>query len=325
MMRTLQLFALLAASIAGSVLSGPTHGQQYPTRPIRFLVPFPPAGPTDLIARILAQKLTEAWGEQVVVDNRGGAGGNIGMGIAAHAAPDGHTVLLVSSSFVANPGLYAKIPYDPNKSFAPVSKIVASPHAFFTHPSQPVKSIAELIDVVKKDPTKYSMATPGIGTTPDLSAHLLRLETKLDIVLVPYAGGGPSLAAVLGNQVPFGCQAIPPVMAHFKAGRLRALALTDERRSPVLPDVPTMAEAGYKGQEADTMTGMLVPAGTPKMIVNKLHREIARIMALPEVKERIAEMGFNVVVNSPEEFAAQIKDEVARWGKVVKAAGIQVQ
>jgi tripartite-type tricarboxylate transporter receptor subunit TctC len=325
MMRTLQLFALLAASIAGSVLSGPAHAQQYPTRPIRFLVPFPPAGPTDLVARILAQKLTEAWGEQVVVDNRGGAGGNIGMGIAAHAAPDGHTVLLVSSSFVANPGLYAKIPYDPDKSFAPVSKIVASPHAFFTHPSQPVKSISELIDVVKKDPTKYSMATPGIGTTPDLSAHLLRLETKLDLVLVPYAGGGPSLAAVLGNQVPFGCQAIPPVMAHFKAGRLRALALTDERRSPVLPDVPTMAEAGYKGQEADTMTGMLVPAGTPKAIVNKLNREIARIMALPDVKERIAEMGFNVVVNSPEEFAAQIREEVARWGKVVKAAGIKVQ
>lgn len=325
MMRTLQLYALLAASIAGSVLSGPTYAQQYPTRPIRFLVPFPPGGPTDLVARIVGQKLTEAWGEQVVVDNRSGAGGNIGMGIAAHAAPDGHTVLLVSSSFVANPGLYTKIPYDPDKSFAPVSKIVASPHAFFTHPSQPVKSISELIEVVKKDPTKYSMATPGIGTTPDLSAHLLRLETKLDLVLVPYAGGGPSLAAVLGNQVPFGCQAIPPVMAHFKAGRLRALALTDERRSPVLPDVPTMAEAGYKGQEADTMTGMLVPAGTPKAIVNKLHREIARIMALPDVKERIAEMGFNIVVNSPQEFAAQIKDEVARWGKVVKAAGIQVQ
>jgi tripartite-type tricarboxylate transporter receptor subunit TctC len=318
-----RLFALFVALIGG-MLSGPADAQQYPSRPIRFIVPFPAGGPTDVIARIVGQKLTEAWGQQVVVDNRGGAGGNIGMGIAAHAAPDGHTVLLVSSSFVANPGLYRKIPYDPDKSFAPVSKIVASPHAFFTHPSQPVKSIGELIELVKNNPGKHSMATPGVGTTPDLSAHLLRLETKIDIVLVPYAGGGPSLAAVLGNQVPFGCQAIPPVTAHFKAGRLRALALTDVRRSPALPDVPTMAEAGYKGQEADTMTGMLLPAGTPKAIVDKMNREVARIVALPDVKERIAEMGFNIIANSPQEFATQIKDEVARWGKVVKAAGIQV-
>ncbi len=327
-----RLFTLLVALIAAGGLSGPADaqpastgsGQAYPTRPIRFIVPFPAGGPTDAIARIVGQKLTEAWGQQVVVDNRAGAGGNIGMGIAAHASPDGHTVLLVSSSFVANPGLYKKIPYDPYQSFAPVSKVVAAPHAFFTHPSQPVKSIGELIELVKRNPKKHSMATPGVGTTPDLSAHLLRLDTKIDIVLVPYGGGGPSLAAVLGNQVPFGCQAIPPVTAHFKAGRLRALALTSESRVPALPDVPTMAEAGYKGQEADTMTGMLLPAGTPKTIVNKLHAEVVRIVALPDVKDRIAEMGFNIIVNSPQEFALQIKDEVARWGKVVKAAGIQV-
>jgi tripartite-type tricarboxylate transporter receptor subunit TctC len=323
-MKIPRLFTLLVALITGSGFSGLADAQQYPTRPIRLIVPFPAGGPTDVIARIVGQKLTEAWGQQVVVDNRGGAGGNIGMGIAAHAAPDGHTILLVSSSFVANPGLYTQIPYDPNRSFAPVSKIVASPHAFFTHPSQPVKTIADLIELVKKSPQKYSMATPGIGTTPDLSAHLLKLDTKIDIVLVPYAGGGPSLAAVLGNQVPFGCQAIPPVMQHFKAGRLRALALTDHRRSPVLPDVPTMAEAGIKGQEADTMTAMLLPAGTPKTIVNQLHKEVVRIMGLPDVKERVAEMGFNIIVNSPQEFAAQIRDEVARWSKVVKAAGIQV-
>jgi len=297
----------------------------YPARPIRFIVPFPPGGPTDVIARIVGQKLTEAWGQQVVVDNRAGAGGNIGMGLAAAASADGYTVLLVSSSFVANPGLYAKIHYDPHKSFAPVSKVVAAPHAFFTHPSQPVKSIGELIALVRKNPGKYSMATPGIGTTPDLSAHLLRLDTKIDIVLVPYAGGGPSLAAVLGNQVPFGCQAIPPVTQHFKAGRLRALALTSAQRVPALPDVPTMAEAGFKGHEADTMTGMLLPAGTPKAIVGRLQKETARIMALPDVKARIAEMGFNIIANSPQEFAAQIKEEVARWGKVIRDAGIKVQ
>lgn len=323
-MRTPRLFSLLVALIAGSVFAGAIEAQQYPMRPIRLIVPFPAGGPTDAIARILGQKLTEAWGQQIVVDNRAGAGGNIGMGIAAQAAPDGHTIIFVSSSFVANPGLYKKIPYDPFKSFAPVTKVAAAPHAFFVHPSHPVQSITDLIELVKKNPKKFSMATPGIGTTPDLSAHLLRLDTKIDIVPVPYAGGGPSLAAVLGNQVPFGCQAIPPVTAHFKAGRLRALALTSDRRVPALPDVPTMAEAGFKGHEADTMTGILLPAGTPKSIVSKWHSETVRIMALPEVRNRIAEMGFNIIVNSPQAFTAQIKDEVARWGKVVTAAGIQV-
>jgi tripartite-type tricarboxylate transporter receptor subunit TctC len=241
-----RLFALLAALIASSGVFAASNAAQYPNRPIRLIVPFPAGGPTDAIARILQQKLTEVWGQQIVVDNRGGAGGNIGIGIAANAAPDGHTIIFVSSSYVANPGLYKKIPYDPYKSFAPVTKVAAAPHAFFVHPSQPVKTIGELIDLVKKNPKKYNIATPGIGTTPDLSAHLLRLDTKIDLTPIPYAGGGPSLQAVLGNQVPVGCQAIPPVTAHFKAGRLRALALTADTRSAALPDVPTMAEAGYK-------------------------------------------------------------------------------
>jgi tripartite-type tricarboxylate transporter receptor subunit TctC len=289
-----------------------------------MIVPFPPGGPTDVIARVLAQKLTEAWGQQVVVDNRSGAGGNIGMGIAAQSVPDGHTMILVSSSFVANPGLYRKIPYDPNKSFQPVTNVAASPHAFFVHPTQPAKSMQELVEQIRKAPRKHSMATPGVGTTPDLSAHLLRLDAKLDLVLVPYAGGGPSLAAVLGNQVPIGCQAIPPLTPHFKNGRLRALALTSERRSPVLPDVPTMAEAGFKGHEAETMTGMLLPARTPRAIVDKLHSTTARIIEMPDVKERVLELGYNIVMSSPQQFAAQIAAEVEKWAGVVKAAGIEV-
>lgn len=319
-----RLFALLATVLATTVFSAAADAQKYPTRPIRLIVPFPPGGPTDVIARLLSQKLTEAWGQQVVVDNRAGAGGNIGIGLAAQAAPDGHTILLVSSSFVANPGLYRKIPYDPNTSFVPISNIAVSPHAFFSHPSQAVKSIGELVDLVKKTPNKYSMATPGVGTTPDLSAHLLRLDAKLSIVLVPYSGGGPSLAAVLGNQVAFGCQAIPPLIAHFKGGRLRALVLTSTQRSPVLPEVPTMAEAGFKGHEAETMTGMLVPAGTPRAIIDKLHATTARIIGLPEVKERVVELGFNILMSSPKDFAAQISAEVVKWGKVVKDAGIEV-
>jgi len=259
-----------------------------------------------------------------VVDNRGGASGNIGMGLAANAPADGYTILFVSSSFMVNPGLYKKLPYDPHKSFAPISNLAASPHVFFLHASQPVKSMAELIESVRKDPKKYSMATPGIGTLPHISAHLLALDAKLDLVTVPYGGGGPSLAAVLGNQVPFGCQAIPPVTPHIKGGRLRALALTDGKRSEIVPEVPTMAELGFKGHEAHTITGMLVPAGTPSAIVRKLHAEAARVMMLQDVKGRVAELGFNVIVSSPQEFTGQVRDEVTKWGKVIRDAKIEV-
>ncbi len=295
---------------------------QYPSRPIRIIVPFAPGAATDIIARLLGQKMTEAWGQQVVVDNRGGAGGNIGMGIAAQAAGDGHTILFVSSSLMVNPGLYKKIPYDPYKSFIPISNLSASPHVFYAHPSVPAKSLADLINLVKKDPKKYSIATPGIGTVPHLSAHLLAIDAKLDLVTVPYGGGGPSLVAVLGNQVPIGCQAIPPVTPHLQAGRLRAFALTSAQRSPIAPDVPTMAELGFKGQESETITGMLVPAGTPGPVVKKLFAEAARGMGQPDVKQRVLDMGADVIVSSPQEFTALIKREVTRWSKVIKDANI---
>ena len=200
--------------------------QDFPIKPIRILVPFAPGGPTDVVARLLGARLTEAWGQQVVVENRGGAGGNIGMGIAAHANPDGYTWLMVSSSFVVNPSLYSKIPYDPYRDLIPISNLAASPHAFFLHASSTVKSIAELIALAKSQPGKLSIATPGIGTTPDLSARLFTLTTSIDLVPIPYGGGGLSLAAVLANQVTVGCQAIPPVTPHIKGGRLRAIGLT---------------------------------------------------------------------------------------------------
>jgi tripartite-type tricarboxylate transporter receptor subunit TctC len=318
-------FIVYLGIAACTLASGLAGAQQYPSRPIRIIVPFPAGGPTDTIARVVGKYLTESWGQPAVVDNRAGAGGNIGMGLAASSAPDGHTMIFVSSSFVANPGLYAKIPYDPYKSFAPVSKVVASPHAFFSHPSQPVKTITDLINLAKKNPGKFNIATPGIGTTPDLSAHLLRLDQKIDVVPVPYKGGAPSLAAVLGNQVAFGCQAIPPVTEHFRAGRLRGLAMTSPERVPALPDIPTMAESGYKGHEADTMTALLLPAGTPAAIVDRLHKEVSRIMAIPEERRRVSEMGFNIIMNTPQQFTAQIREEVARWGKVAREANLKVQ
>lgn len=298
---------------------------QYPTRPIRIIVPFAPGAATDTIARLVAQKLTESWGQQVVVDNRPGAGGNIGMGIAAQASPDGYTILFVSSSYMVNPGLYRKAPYDPYKSFIPLSNLSASPHIFFAHPSQPVKSMQELIATVRKEPKKYSMATPGIGTVPHLSANLLAIDAKLDLVTVPYGGGGPSLAAVVGNQVPFGCQAVPPVTPHVQAGRARALAFTTAKRVSMFPDVPTMAELGFKGHEAETITGMLVPAGTPPAIVKRLYTETARIMRLPDVSQRVLDMGADVLVTTPQQFTAQIKEEVEKWKRVITTAGIKVE
>lgn len=321
----LKISGVVAVAMATfAVISSLAAAQQYPSRPVRVIVPFAPAGPTDFVARIVAQKLSEAWGQQFVVDNRGGAGGNIGMGIAATSAADGYTVLFVSSSLMVNPSLYKTVPYDPLKSFAPVSNIASSPHVFITHPSQPVKSISELIDAVKKEPKKYSMASPGIGTVPHLSAILLGLDAKIDLVVVPYGGGGPSIAAVVGNQVPFGCQAIPPVTPHIKAGRVRALALTSEKRSTIVPDVPTMAELGFKGHEADTISAMLVPAGTPAAIVKKLHDGAVMAITSPDMKPRVAEQGFDIILSSPQEFTEKIRRDVAKWGKVVRDAKIVV-
>jgi len=321
---TMNIVLAATLSLLASTASHAAEAK-YPSRPIRIIVPFAPGAATDIIARLLGQKMTEAWGQQVVVDNRGGAGGNIGMGIAANAAGDGYTILFVSSSYMVNPGLYKKIPYDPYKSFIPISNLSASPHVFYAHASQPVRSLAELIDAVKKDPKKFSVATPGIGTVPHLSAHLLAIDAKLDLVTVPYGGGGPSLVAVGGNQVPIGCQAVPPVTPHIQAGRVRALAFTTEKRTSMFPDVPTMAELGFKGHESETITGMLVPAGTPAPIVRKLFAEAARGMALPDVKQRVLDMGADVIVSTPQQFTAQIKEEVAKWAGVVKRANIHVQ
>jgi len=314
-----------AATLAALTLyAGVAAAQDYPTRPVRMIVPFAPGGPTDVIARVVAQKLSEGLGQQVVVDNRAGAGGNLGMGLAANAPADGHTLIVVSSSFVVNPSLYGQIPYDPYKSFIPVSNMAASPNVFTVHPSLPAKNMKELLTMVAADPKKFSVATPGVGTTPDLSAQLLRLTTKLDFVTVPFGGAGPAVNSVVANQTPIGCTALPPTTPHIQAGRLRGIAVTGAKRASAIGDVPTMAEVGFKGQEADTLQGLLVPAGTPKAIVDRLHGQIAKMMAQPEVRSRIEGLGFDIIASSPAEFAAQVKVEVDKWTRVVKAAGIKV-
>jgi tripartite-type tricarboxylate transporter receptor subunit TctC len=317
--------AVGAVLVAAMLAAGSASAQEYPARPIRIIVGFAPGGPTDVIARIVAQKMSESLGQQVVVDNRSGAGGNIGIGMVANATPDGYTILVVSSAFVVNPGLYGKIPYDPAKSFSPVSNMAASPNVYIAHPSVPAKSMQELIKLVQGAPKKYSFATPGIGTTPDLSAAILKLNVKLDVATVPYSGAGPAVAAVIANQVPLGCMAMPPATPHILGGRLRALAVTTAKRSPVLPDVPTMAESGLPGQESETLQGMLVPAGTPTAVVRRLHDDVVKILAQPDTRDRIAALGFDIIASSPQEFAAQIKVEVAKWTRVVKEAGIKVE
>jgi len=316
---------LLCGAVAALCASGAAvAAQDYPTRPVRMIVPFAAGGPTDVIARVVAQKLTEGLGQQVVVDNRAGAGGNLGMGIAAAAPADGHTLIVVSSSFVVNPGLYASIPYDPYKSFIPVSNMAASPNVFTVHPGVAARNMKELLTLVAADPKKFSVATPGVGTTPDLSAQLLKLTTKLDFVTVPFGGAGPAVASVVANQTPIGCTALPPTTPHIQAGRLRGIAVTGAKRSNAIADVPTMAEVGFKGQEADTLQGLLVPAGTPKPIVDRLHGLVVKMMALPDVKSRVEGLGFDIIASSPSEFSAQVKVEVEKWTKVVKAAGIKV-
>ncbi len=321
MTRNFRFLFVLCSAIASSAFAAEAT---YPSRPIRIIVPFAPGGSTDIVARLVGQKLTESWGQQVIVDNRAGAGGNLGMGLGARATPDGYTIMSVSSSYMVNPTLYSKATYDPFKSFIPITNAAAAPNVFTAHQTLPVKSMQELIALLKKEGKKFNIGTPGVGTTPDLSAELLKMTMKLDIVRVPYGGAGPAVAAIAGNQVPIACTILPPILPHVQSGRVRALAVTTAKRSAALPDVPTMAEAGIPGQEADTMAGLLVPAGTPRPIVDKITREVQRILALPDVRERIVGLGFDMVASTPDQFAAQIREEVAKWGKVIRSAGMKV-
>jgi tripartite-type tricarboxylate transporter receptor subunit TctC len=301
------------------------RAQTYPTRPVRIIVPFAPAGPTDVFARLLVQKLSQNLGQQFYIENQVGAGGNIGMGNAARAAPDGYTIVFVSTSYIVNPSLYAKIPYDPFKDFAPVTLAAISPNVLTVHPSIPARTVKELIAEIKANPSKYSFASAGLGTTPHLSGELFKLSQGLDLVHVPFNGSAPAIQSALAGHTPIAFTVVTPVVPQVKEGKLRALAVTTPKRSPALPDVPTLAEAGLPDQEADTMQGILVPAGTPKAIIDLLHSEIVKVMALPDVKERMAVLGFEPVANTPEEFAARIRAEIPKWGKVIRDANIKAE
>ncbi|HKA73078.1 MAG TPA: tripartite tricarboxylate transporter substrate-binding protein, partial [Xanthobacteraceae bacterium] len=263
-------------------------------------------------------------GQQFVIENQSGAAGNLGMGAAAKAAPDGYTILFVSSSYVVNPSLYAKAPYDPDRDFTPITKAGAATHALLVHPDIPAKSVKELVDLIKTNPGKYTIASPGLGTTPSLSIELFKQTFKLDdLVVVPFQGGAPAIQSVVAGHTPISFQAIPPATELIRAGKLRALAVTSKKRAAALPDVPTLDELGVADQEAETMQGILVPAGTPKEIVALLEREIRAVIALPDVREKMEAAGIEPEGGSSQDFATYIKAEIAKWRKVITAANIR--
>ena len=319
--------ALRGVLAAACLLSGiaPASAENYPTRPVRVVVGFPAGGPTDAIARIVAQKLTDNLGQQFFVENIGGAGGNTAAGQVARVTPDGYTIMAISTGFVVNPSLYAKVPYDPIKDFAPVTLVAASPNIVVVNPQVPAKTLPELIQLIKDNPGKYSFAGPGVGSTPHLGGELFRLAFKLDLVHVPFTGAGPAVQATVGGHTPIAFTALPSSIAAVQAGQLRALGVASSERAASLPDVPTYAEQGVQDQDGDTLTGLVAPAGTPKEIIDLLYREIAHIVAQPDVKERLTVLGFKPVANTPEQYGERIKLEIDKWGKVVRDAKLRIE
>jgi len=314
-LKTLTLLAALAVT--------PAFAAGYPERPVKIVVPFAAGGPTDVMARMIAQKLGERLGQNFIVENLPGAGGNIGTSNVARSTPDGYTLLLVSSSYTVNPSLYKNCPYDPYKDFIPITLAAITPNILIVNPSVPAKTPKELIDAIKANPNKYTDASPGVGTTPHLAAELFKASYKLDYVIAPYKGGGPAAQAVLANETPFSFVAMTPTTQLIKTGKLRALAVTTKKRSAALPDVPTIAEAGITGQESETIQGVLAPKGTPKAIVDRLQKEIAAIVAMPDMQSKMIPLGFDPVGGTSAEFADYIKTDVEKWKKVIADAHVQ--
>jgi len=319
-----QLLQLAAGVVASPAVSLLAHAQAYPSRSVRVIVPVGPGGQNDTIARLVAQKLSENLGQSYYVENQGGGSGNIGMGAAARAPADGYTILAAGGNFVINPSLYAKIPYDPVADFTPVTMLCSSPHVLAVHPSVPAVSVKELVALGQAEPGKLSYASAGRGTPAHLAGELFRLAFGVDLTHVPFSGGGQAITSTIGGHTSMAVSAVPTAAPYIRGGNVRALAVMSATRTSVLPDVPTMAEAG-RPLEADIVTGLLVRAGTPREIVELLHREVVRVMAAPEIRERLVTLGFEPVAGSPEEFAAWIRNEIAKWANVIRDANITVQ
>jgi tripartite-type tricarboxylate transporter receptor subunit TctC len=318
-----QFFHLTGAAAIG-LASGTARAQTaYPTRAVKVIVPFTPGGPTDLFARLIAAKLGDQMGQQFYVENVGGAGGNIGAGRAAQAAPDGYTIFINGGNHVINPSLFHEVPYDPIKSFDPVTIAVTSPVLLTVNPSVAAKTVKELVELIRSNPQKYSFATPATGTPPDLVGELFRLALKLDLVRVPFKGGGEALTSVLGGQTPLSFGAIAPAIPLVKSGKLHAIAVTGKNRMPAIPDVPTFAEAGFPQIEGETWFCVVVPKGTPHEIVTRLFAAVDKAVAEPDVKQRLEVLGYVPLMSSAEETTARFKSDGDTWAKVIKDSGMK--
>ncbi len=312
-----------AALVAAEASVAQTSG--YPNRPVKMVAPFAPGGPVDVVARVLAPKLSEGLGQQFYVENHPGGSGNIGTALVAKAPPDGYTVLVISSTLVVNPSLFAKLGFDTTADLAPVSLVGVSPQVLLVHPSVPAASVKELIAWVKASPGQHSYAHAGLGTPGYLAGEMFKQAFGLDLVAVAFNGGGPAITSTIGGHTPILFTSISTAAGHIKQGTVRALAVTGARRSPALPEVPTLAEAGAAGQESEIILGVLVPGATPREVIDRLHREIVRIVALPDVRGRLSALGFEPIASTPKEFADRIKWEIDKWAKVIRAADIKVQ
>jgi tripartite-type tricarboxylate transporter receptor subunit TctC len=315
------LSGVLALGIA---TAGACDAQSFPIKPIRIIVPFSAGGGTDILARIIAQKIYDVWGQAVVVDNRAGASGNIGIEMVAKSVPDGYTILVTSGSIAINPSIFAKVQYDPVRDFAPISLVANGMELLVVHPSVNAKTIKELVALAKAKPGSLKYATPGIGTVPHLVTELFRLAAGIDIVHVPYKGNGPATIDLLAGQVHFTITAPGSMAEYLKSGKLRSVAVANSRREKGMEDIPTFVEAGYPEVVASNWYGALAPAGTPRPVIDKLNREFVRIMELPDVRERFASGGYDAASSTPEHFAQFIKADRIKWQKVVKASGARV-
>ncbi|MGH8620133.1 MAG: Bug family tripartite tricarboxylate transporter substrate binding protein [Burkholderiales bacterium] len=305
----------------------PAAAQPYPHKPVRMVVPFAAGGSTDIMSRLSAQQMSQSdsFGQQVIVDNRPGVSGILGMDIVAKAQPDGYTVLVSSLAITVNGSLYAKLPFDPVKDFIPVTMVGSNANILVLHPSVPAKSLQEFIAYAKANPGKLNFGSGGPGSTPHLGGEQLKSVTGIPATHIPYKGGGQSVTALLGGEIQFIVESIPQLLPHVKAGKLRALGVTDLKRSPLLPELPTLDESGLKGYEMIGWNGMFVPAGTPSAIVNQLHAEVVKALAVPSVKERFSTMGADISGSSPKAFATFAGQERAKWAKVVKDGNIKVE
>jgi tripartite-type tricarboxylate transporter receptor subunit TctC len=316
---------MIAIALAIAANASAADRQTYPARPVRLIVPFAPGGSNDIMARIVAQKFSESMGQQVVVDNRAGASGIVGTELAAQAAPDGYTLLMMSLTFAVNPSLFRKLPYDTHRDFTPVTLVASAPLMLVVHPSVGAKSVPELVNVAKTSPGKLNFGSGGPGTTPHLAGEMFAMMAGVKMVHVPYKGGGPALTDLIAGHIQLMLENIPSTLPLAKSGKLRALAVTSLKRSPLVPDLPTLDEAGLKGYEIVGWNGLFVPAGTPGAIVARIHAETRKALAQPDVKDRLVTLGAEGVGSSPQEFRAFVQAEIAKWARVVKQAGLRIE